>query len=58
MARIHETVVGEQFGPRAKAYVESAVHAAGADLDALESLAREVKPRRALATRAGLSYAL
>jgi SAM-dependent methyltransferase len=48
MSRMHETVVGEQFGPRAKAYVESAVHAAGADLDALESLAREVKPRRAL----------
>jgi SAM-dependent methyltransferase len=48
MARAHETVVGDQFGPRAKAYVESAVHAAGEDLDALENLVRQAKPRTAL----------
>ena len=53
MSRAHETVVGDQFGPRAKAYVESAVHAAGEDLDALENLVRQAKPRRALDLGAG-----
>jgi SAM-dependent methyltransferase len=48
MSRAHETVVGDQFGPRAEAYVESAVHAAGEDLDALENLARQAQPRAAL----------
>ena len=48
MSRAHETVVGEQFGPRAKAYVESAVHSAGQDLDALEALVREAQPAHAL----------
>jgi ubiquinone/menaquinone biosynthesis C-methylase UbiE len=48
MSRAHETVVGEQFGPRAKAYVESAVHSAGQDLDALEALVCEVQPAHAL----------
>ncbi len=48
MSRAHETVVGDQFGPRAKAYVESAVHAAGQDLDALENLVRKAAPARAL----------
>lgn len=48
MARAHETVVGDQFGPRAKAYVESAVHAAGQDLDALENSVRKAAPARAL----------
>lgn len=48
MSRAHETVVDCQFGPRAKAYVESAVHSAGEDLDALEILAAKAEPRRAL----------
>jgi ubiquinone/menaquinone biosynthesis C-methylase UbiE len=48
MSRAHETVVGDQYGPRAMAYVESAVHAAGQDLDALESLVQKVAPARAL----------
>ncbi len=48
MSRAHETVVGDQFGPRAKAYVESAVHSAGQDLDALENLVRQAAPARAL----------
>ena len=48
MSRAHETVVGDQFGPRAKAYVESAVHAAGQDLDALERLVQEARPEHAL----------
>jgi ubiquinone/menaquinone biosynthesis C-methylase UbiE len=48
MSRAHETVVGDQFGPRAKAYVESAVHAAGQDLDALARLVQEARPEHAL----------
>ena len=48
MSRAHETVVGDQFGPRARAYVESAVHAAGQDLDALEVLVRVAQPAHAL----------
>jgi SAM-dependent methyltransferase len=48
MERAHEKVVEAQFGPRAKAYVESAVHAQGADLDALTAIVRDLRPRRAL----------
>jgi SAM-dependent methyltransferase len=48
MTRAHETVVSEQFGPQAKAYVESAVHATGEDLKALEDLVRSAAPARAL----------
>src|SRR5260370_35630712 len=48
MDRAHERVVEAQFGPRAKAYVESAVHAQGADLDALEAIVRELQSPRAL----------
>ncbi|HTT04388.1 MAG TPA: methyltransferase domain-containing protein [Steroidobacteraceae bacterium] len=47
-AQEHERVVQAQFGPRAQAYVESAVHAGGADLDRLEALAQAATPRRAL----------
>ena len=36
MNKAHEQLVDAQFGPRAKAYVESAVHARGPDLEALE----------------------
>jgi len=35
----HEALVGEQFGVQAGAYLASAVHAAGADLEALAALA-------------------
>lgn len=48
MSRAHEKVVGDQFGPRAKAYVESAVHSSGQDLDALEALARATAPAHAI----------
>jgi ubiquinone/menaquinone biosynthesis C-methylase UbiE len=48
MSRAHERVVDEQFGPRAKAYVESAVHAAGQDLDTLDALVRAIRPAHAL----------
>jgi len=44
----HARVVEAQFGPRAQAYVDSAVHAGGADLDRLEALAQAAAPRRAL----------
>jgi ubiquinone/menaquinone biosynthesis C-methylase UbiE len=47
-ARPHDAVVDAQFGPQAAAYVQSAVHAQGADLDELEAIAREVRPARAL----------
>jgi SAM-dependent methyltransferase len=46
--RSHDAVVDAQFGPQAAAYVQSAVHASGADLDALEDLARRAQPARAL----------
>lgn len=39
--KAHETVVREQFGTRAGAYVASTVHAGGEDLDHLEELAGE-----------------
>ncbi|MBS0533471.1 MAG: methyltransferase domain-containing protein [Proteobacteria bacterium] len=48
MSRAHEAVVDDQFGPRAKAYVESAVHSAGRDLEALDALVAAARPRHAL----------
>ena len=48
MTQEHERVVQAQFGPRAQAYVESAVHAGGEDLERLEALAQAAAPRRAL----------
>ncbi|HEY8125493.1 MAG TPA: class I SAM-dependent methyltransferase [Methylocystis sp.] len=53
MNRLHETVVEAQFGPRARAYVESAVHADGEDLKALEELVATVRPKNALDLGAG-----
>jgi ubiquinone/menaquinone biosynthesis C-methylase UbiE len=47
-ARSHDAVVDAQFGPQAAAYVQSAVHAQGEDLDALEAIVRRVRPARAL----------
>ncbi len=44
----HDQLVDAQFGPRAQAYVTSAVHSQGADLDALEAIARRERPARAL----------
>ena len=41
MAPSHAQLVGSQFGPRAAAYVNSAVHAHGADLDHLVGLLRD-----------------
>jgi SAM-dependent methyltransferase len=47
-SRSHETVVGGQVGSRAEAYLTSAVHAAGADLEALAALARNRPEARVL----------
>lgn len=48
MTRSHHAIVETQFGPRSEAYVHSAVHAQGEDLDALEAIVRDRAPRRAL----------
>jgi SAM-dependent methyltransferase len=48
MTRSHEAVTQSQFGPRAASYVTSALHASGPDLDALEAIAAETRPGRAL----------
>ncbi len=48
MDRVHEQILEAQFGPRARAYVESAVHARGPDLDAVGELLQARAPRRAL----------
>jgi SAM-dependent methyltransferase len=48
MTRTHDAIVQDQFGPQAAAYVESAVHASGEDLDALEAIVARCRPRRAL----------
>ena len=53
MDKAHEKVVEAQFGPRAQAYVDSAVHAGGADLEALEAIVRDRRPARALDLGAG-----
>ena len=53
MVEAHERVVEAQFGPRARAYVESAVHSQGADLDAIGALADKLRPELALDLGAG-----
>jgi SAM-dependent methyltransferase len=47
-AKTHDVNVTAQFGPRAAAYVTSAVHAAGEDLKQIADLAAACKPARAL----------
>ena len=46
--KTHETLVADQFGPRAAAYVESAVHAQGEDLLRLVEIVRGHGGARAL----------
>ena len=55
MNKAHEQLVDSQFGPRAKAYVESAVHARGPDLDALEAVVSGMRPARVLDLGFGLA---
>ena len=59
MSKAHERVVEAQFGPRAKAYVESAVHSQGADLEAIGALAQNAELALDLGTGGGhVAYAL
>jgi SAM-dependent methyltransferase len=48
MTKAHDALVADQFGPRAEAYVTSAVHAGGPDLDRLEAVAAAHAGGRAL----------
>lgn len=48
MTNSHQDNVANQFGPRAEAYVNSAVHSEGADLELLENIVRGRRPRNAL----------
>src|SRR5258707_5753137 len=47
-AKSHQAVVTDQFGPRAAAYIASAVHATGEDLQQLASLVRGQSQARVL----------
>jgi SAM-dependent methyltransferase len=47
-SKSHEALVGGQFGARADAYLNSAVHAQGVDLQALAALARAYPEARVL----------
>lgn len=49
----HDHIVEQQFGPQARAYVESAVHAGGADLERIADRARAARPAHALDLGAG-----
>ena len=59
MSKAHERVVEAQFGPRAAAYVESAVHSQGADLEAIGKLAQNAELALDMGAGGGhVSYAL
>jgi ubiquinone/menaquinone biosynthesis C-methylase UbiE len=61
MTEPHDKRVDAQFGPRAQAYVASAVHSQGEDLKRIEAIAAEVRPARALDLGTGgghVAYAL
>ncbi len=55
--RNHANLVAAQFGPRAAAYVGSTVHATGADLEHLATLAQRHKPARVLDLGCGGGHA-
>ena len=48
MSESHHRFVADRYGVRAADYLTSAVHAGGADLDQVETLARSLAPARAL----------
>jgi SAM-dependent methyltransferase len=54
--RSHEALVADQFGGRADAYLKSAVHAAGADLDGLVALVRGRERPRVLDLGCGAGH--
>jgi len=61
MIASHDAVTLAQFGPRAEAYVGSAVHASGPDLEELKLVAADAQPARALDLGCGgghVSYCL
>ena len=53
MSKVHEKLIADQFGPRAKAYVESAVHSQGEDLAALAGIVERAAPVHAIDLGAG-----
>ena len=55
-SKTHEALVGHQFGARAAAYLSSAVHAQGADLQALAALADDRIPARVLDLGCGAGH--
>lgn len=55
-AKSHEALVGGQFGARAAAYLGSAVHAQGADLQALADLVRGQSEARVLDLGCGAGH--
>jgi len=57
MTRSHDAQTHAQFGPRAAEYVQSAVHASGADLDMLEAAVRASGAARALDLGCGGGHA-
>jgi len=48
MSSSHQSIVADQFGAHASAYVSSPVHSAGADLDLLDGLLAARRPARVL----------
>jgi len=48
MTQSQETIAQSQFGPQAKAYIASAAHAQGADLQRIAAIAAEHRPAHAL----------
>lgn len=61
MTQSRDELNASQFGPGAQAYVESAVHAGGVDLEALARLAGDMRPAHALDLGTGgghVAYAL
>lgn len=54
--RTHESLVGNQFGAQAAAYLGSAVHAQGADLDGLACLATDHPTARVLDLGCGAGH--
>ncbi len=55
-SRTHEALVGQQFGSRAGAYLGSAVHAQGADLQALAALVEDGRGARVLDLGCGAGH--
>ena len=55
-SRTHEALVGGQFGARAAAYLGSAVHAQGADLQALAALIHDQSQTRVLDLGCGAGH--